>query len=139
VSNDSIILANQDYPALNIFWTTLEIFLWIMWFFLLFRIIGDIFRSADLSGGAKAAWSLLVIILPFLGVFVYLIARGSQMHERDRQQAQASQDEFREYVQQTAGPGAAGTADQLTKLAALRDRGVLSEAEFDAQKAKILS
>lgn len=138
MSNHSIILAEQDYPALNVFWTMLEIFIWILWLFLLFRVIGDIFRSADLSGWAKAAWSLFVIILPFLGVLVYLIARGSKMHEREVQQAQANEDAFRNYVQQAAVP-ATGTADELTKLATLHDQGVLTDAEFNAQKAKVLT
>jgi hypothetical protein len=138
VSNHSIILAEQDYPALNVFWTMLEIFIWILWLFLLFRVIGDIFRSADLSGWAKAAWSLFVIILPFLGVLVYLIARGSKMHEREVQQAQANEDAFRSYVQQAAVPPT-GTADELTKLATLHDQGVLTDAEFNAQKAKVLT
>ena len=81
-------LASQDYPLLNLFWTMLELFLWVLWFFLLFRIIIDIFRSHDLGGWGKALWLIFVIVLPFLGVFVYLIARGSSMGERDARQAQ---------------------------------------------------
>jgi hypothetical protein len=134
----AIVLADQDYPLLNLFWTMLWLFLWIMWFFLLFRIISDIFRSSDLSGWGKAGWSLFVIILPFLGVLTYLIVRGSTMHERDARQVQASEQAFRSYVQETAGTGAS-TAEELTKLAALRDQGVLTDPEFTAQKAKILA
>jgi hypothetical protein len=131
-------LAAQDYPLLNIFWTMLEVFLWIMWLFLLFWIIADVFRSRDLGGWGKAAWLLFVLILPFLGVLVYLIVRGATMPDRTVQQAQASDEAFRSYVQQAATPSA-GTAEELTKLASLRDRGVLTEAEFAAQKAKILA
>jgi hypothetical protein len=138
VSNQSIILAATDYPALNLFWTILEIFLWVMWFFLLFRIIGDIFRSSDLGGWGKAGWLLFVIILPFLGVLVYLIARGATMHERDARQMQANEDAFRSYVQEAAGT-TPSTADELTKLADLRDRGLLTEAEFSTQKATLLA
>ena len=131
-------LAAQDYPLLNLFWTTLEIFLWVLWFFLLFRIITDIFRSDDLGGWGKALWLIFVIILPFLGVFVYLIARGSSMGERDARQAQAADAAARSYIQSAAGTSTS-TAEELTKLAALRDQGVITDAEFAAQKARVLS
>ena len=134
----SMPLASQDYPLLNLFWTTLEIFLWVLWFFLLFRIIADIFRSHDLGGWGKALWLIFVIVLPFLGVFVYLIARGSSMSERDVRQAQAADAATRSYIQSAAG-ASSSTAEELTKLAALRDQGVLTDAEFAAQKAKVLS
>ena len=133
-----LLLADQDYPLLNLFWTMLEVFVWVIWFFLLFRVITDIFRSHDLSGGAKAAWLFFVIILPFLGIFVYLIARGSKMHERDVQQAKANDAAFRSYVQKTASTSTS-TADELTKLAALKAQGVLTDEEFTAQKAALLS
>lgn len=126
-----------DYPLLGVFWTMMWWFLWIAWIVLLFRVIGDIFRSDDIGGFAKAMWSLFVIILPWLGVLVYLIARGRSMSSRDYQQAQASEAAFRSYVQEAAGSGG-GSADELTKLADLRDRGVLSEDEFQQQKAKLL-
>ncbi|MGX7678171.1 SHOCT domain-containing protein [Jatrophihabitans sp. DSM 45814] len=113
-------------------------FLWIMWLFLLIRIVTDIFRSSDLNGWGKAGWSLFVLILPFLGVLVYLIARGTKMHERDAEQQRASEDAFRSYVQQAA-VSSSSTTDELTKLGTLRDQGVLTEEEFNAQKAKILS
>ena len=127
-----------DYPLLGAFWTMLIFFLWIAWFFLLFRIIVDVFRDKELGGFAKTMWLLFVIFLPFLGVFVYIIARGQSMTERDIAQAQAQQAAFRSYVQETAA-GGGGAADQLEKLAALRDQGVLTEEEFAAQKAKLLA
>jgi ABC-type multidrug transport system fused ATPase/permease subunit len=96
----------------------------------------DIFRSHDLSGWAKALWVLFVVILPFLGVLVYLIARGSKMHERAEQQAMRQDKQFRSYVQQSAGTS---SADQLAKLADLRDRGVISAEEFEREKAKVLA
>jgi hypothetical protein len=136
VSVQPVLLADQSYPLLNLSWTILEVFIWVMWFFLLFRIIADIFRSSDLSGWGKGGWLLFVIILPFLGVLVYLIARGSNLHERDAKQAQASEAAFRNYVQEAGG--GTSTADELSKLVALRDQGVLTQEEFDAQKAKIL-
>jgi len=127
-----------DYPLLGAFWTMFWFFIWILWIILLFRVFGDIFRSHDLSGWAKAAWSIFVILVPFLGVFVYLIARGHAMSQRDVDQAQARQQAFNSYVQEVAATGGS-TADELTKLADLKDRGVISVAEFEVQKAKILA
>ena len=126
----------NSYPLANAFWTMLWFFLWILWFFLLFRVILDIFRSKDLGGWGKAGWLIFVIILPFLGVFVYLIARGRQMGERDVQDAQAADQAMRAYVKEAAAEGS--TADELAKLADLRDRGVISEGEFQQSKAKVL-
>ena len=114
-------------------------FLWITWIVILFRVIADIFRSKDLGGFAKALWTIFVIILPFLGVLVYMIARGHQMADRDLAQAQARQDSFQSYVQDVAGSSGVSTADELTKLAALKDRGVLTEAEFQQQRTKLLA
>ena len=126
----------MNYPLLDAFWTMLWFFLWILWFFLLFRIILDIFRSKDLGGWGKAGWLIFVCILPFLGVFVYLIARGSKMTQRDAEDAQAADQAMRAYVRDAAGSG--GPADELAKLADLRDRGVISDAEFQQSKAKVL-
>ena len=127
-----------DYPLLEVFWTMLWFFLWIGWLLLLFRTFGDIFRSRDLGGVAKALWTIFVIVVPFLGVFIYLIARGGKMVEHDMQQAQARDEAFRSYVQDAAGPSG-GTAEELAKLADLKERGVLSDAEFQQQKARLLA
>ena len=127
-----------DYPLLGAFMTMLWFFLWIIWIFLLVRIIFDIFRSDDLGGFAKALWILFVIITPVLGVFVYVIARGKSMGQRDLDRAQAQDAEFRKYVQSAAG-SAGSSADQLAKLADLKEQGVITDAEFAAQKAKILA
>ncbi len=126
------------YPLLSIFWTMLEFFFFVLWIWLLIYIFMDIFRSHDIGGFAKALWVLFVIILPFLGVLVYLIARGGSMHERAAKQAESQQKAFDDYVKQTAGSGGS-SADQLAKLADLKEKGVLTDAEFEAQKAKILS
>ena len=127
-----------DYPVMGVFWSMFIFFIWILWFMLLFKVFIDIFRSDDLSGWGKALWSIFVIFLPFLGIFVYLIARGKDMGKRDMAQAQASEAAFRNYVQEAAASGGS-SADQLAKLADLKDRGVISDAEFQAQKAKILA
>ena len=123
-------------PLLDVFLTMMWFFLWVLWFFLLFRIITDIFRSKDMNGWGKAGWLVFVIILPFLGVFVYLIARGHKMAERDVVQAQEQDRAFRAYVQDAAHE--TSPADELTNLADLRDRGVISEGEFQQSKAKVL-
>ena len=127
-----------DYPLLGMFWTFLLFFIWIAWIVVLFRVIFDIFRSKDLGGVAKALWVIFVILLPFLGVLVYLIARGHSMSERDYQEAKAQEQAFQSYVRSAAGTGG-GSADELTKLADLRDKGVITDAEFQQQKAKLLA
>ena len=129
--------SGYSYPLLSVFWTILEIFLWVIWIWILIWILIDIFRSHDLSGWAKALWFLFVLFIPLIGVLVYLIVRGSSMHERAAQQAQQQDEAFRSYVQQAAGEPS--TADQLAKLADLRDRGVITAQEFESQKAKILA
>ena len=131
-------LATQ-YPILDIFLTTLYFFLFIIWIWLLFMVFIDIFRSHDMGGWAKALWVIFIIVMPYLGVLVYLIARGGKMHERAAQQAAQQQKAFDQYVKQTAGSAADTTADQLSKLADLKSQGVLTDAEFEAQKTKILA
>jgi ABC-type multidrug transport system fused ATPase/permease subunit len=128
--------SSSSYPLLNIFWGMLEFFLLVVWIWLLIMVFIDIFRSHDLSGWAKALWVLFVVILPYLGVLVYLIARGGKMHERAEQQAYRQDQEAGAHVQQAAGTS---TADQLAKLADLRDRGVISAEEFEREKAKVLA
>jgi hypothetical protein len=125
-----------DYPLMGAFWTFLWFFLWIIWIMILFKVIFDIFRSDDLGGWGKALWIIFVIILPFLGVFVYLIARGKDMGQRDIDQARAQQQQFDSYVKDVASTG---SADELAKLADLKERGVISDAEFEQQKAKLLA
>ena len=132
-----MLLADSSYPLLNIFWTILIFFLWVIWIWILIMVFIDIFRSPDLSGWAKALWFLFVLFIPLIGVLVSLIARGGSMHERAARQAQQQDEAFRSYVQQTAGESS--SADQLAKLADLRDRGVITAQEFESQKAKILA
>ena len=126
-----------DYPLLNVFLSILYFSLFFMWIWIAVMVVVDVFRSDDLGGFAKALWFLFVVLLPFLGVFIYLVARGGRMHERQIADATAQQQAFDQYVQQTAG--VADVPSQLEKLAALRDQGVISAQEFDAQKAKLLA
>ena len=131
--------SSYSYPLLGAFWTIFLIFLWVIWIWVLIWVFIDIFRSQDLSGWAKALWFLFVLFIPLIGVVVYLIARGGSMNERAAQQARQQDQEFRGYVQEAAADSPASTADQLAKLADLRDRGVISDGEFESQKAKVLA
>jgi hypothetical protein len=129
--------ASQDYPLLNLFWTTMLFFLWVLWIFLLVSILIDVFRSHDMGGWAKAGWTIFIIVLPLLGALVYLIVRGSAMAERQSGRMAADQARY-----SSAGPGADGSssvAEEVKKLADLRDRGILTEQEFADQKAKVLA
>ncbi len=126
-----------DYPLLGVFWSMMIFFLWVAWFILLFRVFADIFRSRDLGGWGKALWCIFTILVPFLGVFVYVIVRGGSMRDRDIQTAKDNEAAFRSYVQETAG--SSGTADELAKLSKLRDDGVITAEEFDQQKTKLLA
>ena len=126
----------SSYPLLDLFWTMLEIFAFIIWIWLLIMVFSDIFRSHDMGGAAKAAWVIIVLILPYLGVLIYLIVRGGSMHERAAAQAQQQQEAFDSYVKETAG--SSSNVEQLSKLADLKAKGVLTDAEFEAQKAKLL-
>ena len=132
-----LLASSYSYPLLGAFWTIFEIFLWIIWIWILIYVFIDIFRSRDLSGWGKALWFLFVLLIPLIGVLVYLIARGGSMHDRAMQQAQQQDREFRAYVQDAASSG--NTADQLAKLADLRDRGVITADEFEREKAKVLA
>ena len=131
--------SSSSYPLLNLFWTMFEFFLWVIWIWILIIVFIDIFRSSDLSGWGKALWFLFVLIIPLIGVLVYLIARGGSMHERAARQAQQQDEQARAYIQQAAASSPASSADQLAKLADLRDRNVITAAEFDREKAKILA
>lgn len=128
----------RGYPLLDAFLTIFWLFIWIMWIFLLIRVISDVFRSHDLSGAGKAGWTLVLILFPLVGVLAYLLVRGNGLHERENRQVQANEDAMRQYLNRIGGPGAS-TADELTRLAELRDRGVLTEEEFQGLKAKLLA
>ena len=141
---------SYNYPLLDAFLTMLWFFLWILWIFLLFRIVLDVFRDDTLSGWAKAGWLVFILILPFVGVLVYLIARGAKMGAREQAEARRNKEEFDDYIRQTAASSsasdgatatgaAASPADQLARLARLKADGTLTEEEFQQAKAKILA
>jgi hypothetical protein len=130
-------LVLADYTLGSALLTVLEIFLFVAWIWVLVAVIGDLFSDHRVSGWGKAGWSVLVLLLPFLGVFLYLIARGGSMHERAANRQAESQRQLDAYVRRTAAAGS--PADELVKLADLRERGTISEAEFEQAKAKLLS
>jgi|SRR5689334_1879158 predicted PurR-regulated permease PerM len=130
-------LLASNYPFMDVFWTLLIFFAWIAWFMLLFRIIVDIFRRHDIGGGTKTLWLVFVILLPFLGVFVYLIANSKEMADRDVRDVQAQQQQFDSYVKSVASSG--GAAAEIDKAKQLLDNGTITQAEFDSIKAKVLA
>ena len=121
-----------DYPFLDVMWTMLVFFLWVIWFWLLITVFSDVFRRHDISGGMKALWLIFVIVLPYLGVFIYLISQSKSMAERNMKQVEAQQ----QYIRDVAGGGAAA---EIEKAKGLLDSGAISQAEFDAIKAKALA
>ena len=125
------------YPFLDVLWSMLVFFVWIAWFLLLFHVIGDLFRRHDVSGGKKTLWILFLVFVPFLGVFVYLIANSDDMAKRQIAQAEAQRSQMDEYVRATAGSG--GAAGEIEKAKGLLDSGAITQAEFDAIKAKALA
>jgi Phospholipase_D-nuclease N-terminal/Short C-terminal domain len=126
-----------DYPFLDVFWTMILFFLWIAWILILFRVIVDVFRRDDASGWKKALWMVFVIVLPFLGVLVYLIANGDDMGRRDVAQTRAARAEFDDYVKSVADTG--GPAAEIDRAKRLLDGGAITQAEFEAIKAKALA
>jgi hypothetical protein len=131
--------AAYSYPLGGVFLTMLYFFLFFIWIWILITVFIDIFRSDDLNGWTKALWVIFVIIIPFIGVLVYLIARGGKMQERRMHEAAQQQNAFDQYVREAAGSSGGDTASQLSQLADLKSKGVLTDAEFEAQKAKILA
>ena len=126
-----------DYPLLGMFWTLLWFFLWIAWIWLVIQVVFDIFRSHDMGGGAKALWAIFVIVIPWLGVLIYLIARGDKMRQHAIADAEAREHQVRSYVRDAAGTPS--TAEEISKLAGLREQGLLTDDEFQAQKTKLLA
>jgi hypothetical protein len=127
-----------DYPFLDILGTMLIFFAWVIWFWILIRVLVDVFRRHDLSGFGKAGWTLFMIVLPFLGVLIYLIAHGKDMGQRDIEQARAAQTQFDEHIKSVAGSGPDGAAAQIAQAKSLLDSGAISQEEYERLKAKAL-
>jgi hypothetical protein len=130
-------LIAADYPFLDVLWSMIIFFAWVAWLFILFRVIADIFRRHDTSGWGKAVWLIFVIVLPFLGVLIYLIANGDEMGKRDLEHARAAQASMDDYVKSVAGSG--GAAAEIDKAKQLLDSGAITQTEFEAIKAKAIA
>ena len=130
-------LLASDYPFLDVLWTMFIFFLWVVWFWLLFTVFIDVFRRHDIGGGKKTLWLIFVIILPFLGVFIYIIANNDGMTQRNLERAKSQQAQFDQYVRETAG-GGGGAATEIANAKQLLDQGAITQAEFDAIKQKAL-
>jgi Short C-terminal domain/Phospholipase_D-nuclease N-terminal len=130
-----VLIFAADYPFLDVFWTIVVFFCWVIWFWIVITVLADLFRRHDIGGWSKAAWVVFVIVLPFLGVLVYLIAQHDGMRERSVKQAEAQQQAFDQYVRESAG----GSAAEIAKAKELLDAGTITQQEFDAIKAKALS
>jgi hypothetical protein len=130
-------LLAADYPFLDVLWTMLIFFLWIIWFWILITVFIDLFRRKDTSGVSKVLWIIFVILVPFLGVFVYLLINHDGMADRNIAQAQAQRAQMDQYVRDTAGSG--GAAAEIEKAKGLLDSGAISQQEFDSIKAKALA
>jgi Phospholipase_D-nuclease N-terminal/Short C-terminal domain len=126
-----------DYPFLDVLWTMLIFFLWVMWFWLLIVIIGDVFRRRDIGGGKKTIWLIFILFVPFIGVLAYVLSNSDGMAERNMERARAQRAQMDDYVRETAGSG--GTAAEIDKAKQLLDSGAITQAEFDAIKAKALA
>jgi len=126
-----------DYPFLDVLWTMLVFFAWVIWFWMLIVILSDVFRRRDVGGGTKTLWTIFVIIAPFLGVFIYLLTNHDGMAERSMQQAKAQQAQMDDYVRTVATSG--GAAGEIEKAKGLLDSGAITQAEFDSIKAKALA
>jgi hypothetical protein len=130
-------LLAADYPFLEVVWTMLVFFAWVIWFWILITILVDVFRRRDIGGGKKTLWVIFVILLPFIGVFIYLIVNHDSMAERGARETRASQAQFDDYVRSVSGSG--GAAAEIEKAKQLLDSGAITQAEFDAIKAKALA
>ena len=126
-----------DYPFLDVMWTMLVFFAWVIWFWLLITVFADIFRRHDASGGSKVLWCIFVIILPFLGVFIYMLVNHDGMTERSVRESQASRAQMDDYIRSTAGSG--GAAAEIERAKSLLDSGAINQSEFDALKTKALA
>jgi len=132
-----MVLAESSYPLLSVVWTIVVFFAWLIWIWLLITVFTDLFRRSDVSGWGKAGWVVLVLVLPFVGVLLYLIAQGRAMAERNQRHAQARQSDFDSYVRSVSGDGR--TADQIAKGKQLLDSGAITPQEYESLKRKALT
>jgi putative oligomerization/nucleic acid binding protein/phospholipase D-like protein len=128
-----------DYPFLNILWTMIIFFVWVVWIWTMIIILTDVFRRRDIGGWAKAGWTVFLIVLPFLGVLAYLISQHDKMADRSAEEARGQQAHFDQYVKSVAGNGGGGAAAEIDKAKQLLDSGAITQSEYEALKAKALA
>ena len=128
-----------DYPLLDVFWTMILFFAWVCWIWMMITILSDVFRRRDMSGWGKAAWTVFLIVLPFLGALIYLISNSDGIADRNAKQSQAARAEFDDYVKTVAQDSGGGAAAEIEKAKSLLDSGAINQTEFDALKAKVLA
>ena len=134
-----MLIAENNYPLLEVFWTILIFFAWLIWIWAVIAILSDVFRRHDISGWGKAGWTFLIILIPFLGVLIYLIAEGKSMAERNAEQMKVAQKQYEEHIREVAGSsGGGGAAAEIANAKALLDSGAITQAEFDQIKQKAL-
>jgi hypothetical protein len=133
-----VLIAENNYPLLEVFWTILIFFAWLIWIWAVIAILSDVFRRHDLSGWGKAGWTFLVILIPFLGVLIYLIGHGQGMAERNAEQLKVAQKQYEEHIREVAGSGGGGTATEIANAKSLLDSGAITQGEFDRIKQKAL-
>jgi hypothetical protein len=132
-----LVLLAADYPFLDVLWTLLIFFAWVIWFWILITVFADLFRRRDIGGGAKVLWSIFVIVLPFLGVFIYLLTQNTGMMDRRQREADVAQGQFNDYVRSVATSG--GSAGEIEKAKQLLESGAITQSEYEALKAKALA
>ena len=128
-----------DYPFMDVLWSMIIFFAWVAWIWILIVILTDVFRRHDIGGWTKALWTIFLVVIPFLGVLVYLVAQHDGMAERQQKDVQAQQDKFDSYVRQAAGTGGGGPASEIAKAKELLDSGAITQSEFDTLKAKAVA
>ena len=128
-----------DYPFMDLLWSMIIFFAWVAWIWILIVILTDVFRRHDIGGWTKALWTIFLVVIPFLGVLVYLVAQHDGMAERQQKDVQAQQDQFDSYVRQAAGTGGGGPASEIAKAKELLDSGAITQSEFDTLKAKAVA
>jgi hypothetical protein len=134
-----LVVIAADYPFMDVFWSMLVFFFWVVWIWILITVLSDLFRRSDLSGWGKAAWMLFVIVLPYLGVFIYLITQGRQMAERRAEDMEASRAALDDHIRSVATPSASAPAEQIATAKQLLDTGTIDQAEFDQIKRRALA
>jgi hypothetical protein len=133
-----LLIAENNYPLLEVIWTIIVFFAWVIWIWTVIAVLGDVFRRHDISGWGKAGWTFLIILIPFLGVLIYLISQGQHMAERNAEQMKVAQTQYAQHIREVAG-GSGGAAGEIANAKALLDSGAITQAEFDQIKEKALA